>query len=225
MIKFEEYLQQFNNTISLFDFVVGLVLTSLLAMMIRLYYIHFGDAVSNRRRFANNFLPLALGTMLIITIVKSSIALSLGLVGALSIVRFRAAIKDPEELTYLFLIIGLGLSMGANQFMVGLISIPAILLLLLIHKLATRGHVKKQDGRMYLNIDTSTNDLEGITKLLSDTLPFVELKRMDAHADGLSVSYIVKAESISDIDKIRQQILVLSKDTRVSFVEQPDLIL
>jgi len=42
-------------------------------------------------------------TMLVISIVKSSLALSLGLVGALSIVRFRSAIKEPEELVYIFL--------------------------------------------------------------------------------------------------------------------------
>ena len=51
-------------------------------------------------------------TMLIITVVKSSLALSLGLVGALSIVRFRAAIKEPEELAYLFLTIAIGLALG-----------------------------------------------------------------------------------------------------------------
>lgn len=225
MLKFEEYIQQFNSTISLFDFFVGLILTALLAMLIRVYYIRFGDAVSNRRRFANNFLPLALTTMLIITIVKSSIALSLGLVGALSIVRFRAAIKDPEELTYLFLTIGLGLSMGASQFVVGLISIPAIILLLFLHKTLIKSSPKKQDGRMYVNIDTSINDLEGITKILSDQLPFVELKRMDARAQGLSLSYIVKANSLQDINSIRQKMLGLDKDTRLSFVEQPDLIL
>ena len=53
--------------------------------------------------------------MIIITIVKSSLALSLGLVGALSIVRFRTAIKDPEELSFLFISIAIGLGMGANQ--------------------------------------------------------------------------------------------------------------
>ena len=53
--------------------------------------------------------------MIIITIVKSSIALSLGLVGALSIVRFRAAIKEPEELTFLFICIAIGVGLGAGQ--------------------------------------------------------------------------------------------------------------
>ena len=54
-------------------------------------------------------------TMFIITIIKSSLVLSLGLIGALSIIRFRTAIKEPEELTYLFLAIAIGLGLGANQ--------------------------------------------------------------------------------------------------------------
>ena len=225
MIKFEEYLQQFQSTISLYDFVVGLILTTILAILIRLFYIHFGDAISNRQRFANNFLPLALSTMLIITIVKSSIALSLGLVGALSIVRFRAAIKDPEELTYLFLTIALGLCMGANQFLIGLIAIPAILFVLFLHKKFTKATGKKQTGRMYLNVDTSSNDLEKITQTISAELPFVELKRMDASEKGLSLSFVVKADSLDKINLVREKIIALSKDTRISFVEQPDLIL
>jgi len=50
----------------------------------------------------------------VIAVVKSSLALSLGLVGALSIVRFRSAIKEPEELVYLFLCVAVGLALGAE---------------------------------------------------------------------------------------------------------------
>jgi hypothetical protein len=58
---------------------------------------------------------ITMTTMLIITIVKASLALSLGLVGALSILRFRAAIKEPKELAYWFLAIAIGLDFGARQ--------------------------------------------------------------------------------------------------------------
>ena len=56
--------------------------------------------------------------MVVITIVKSSLALSLGLVGALSIVRFRTAIKEPEELAYTFFAIAIGLGAGADQIII-----------------------------------------------------------------------------------------------------------
>jgi uncharacterized membrane protein YhiD involved in acid resistance len=58
---------------------------------------------------------LTVVTVVIIFVVKASLALSLGLVGALSIVRFRAAIKSPEELVYLFFCIGIGVALGAEQ--------------------------------------------------------------------------------------------------------------
>ena len=66
---------------------------------------------------------MGITTTIVITIVKSSLALSLGLVGALSIVRFRAAIKEPEELVYLFLIISTGLGCGAGQIKITFIGI------------------------------------------------------------------------------------------------------
>jgi len=96
-------------------FIFNLILTGLLTYILGKIYIRYGMSLSNRKDFARNFVLLGLATMLIITIVQSSLALSLGLIGALSIVRFRAAIKEPEELIYLFLTIAIGLGMGANQ--------------------------------------------------------------------------------------------------------------
>ena len=96
---------------------------SLLAFINILYSSYFDYFLS----IESYFIPLALITTLVITVIKFSLALSLGLVGALSIVRFRAAIKEPEELVYLFFVISIGLSNGANQF---LLSIFATLIIL-----------------------------------------------------------------------------------------------
>ena len=92
-------------------------------------------ALSNRKLFSKTFLLIAMTTMLIITIVKSSLALSLGLVGALSIIRFRAAIKEPEELSYLFLAIAIGLGFGANQSVITLVGFIVITTIIIVNKL------------------------------------------------------------------------------------------
>lgn len=223
MLRFEQYLEQFSNTISLTDFIIGLLLTAILALAIRAFYIHFGSAVSNRRRFANNFLPLALVTMLIITIVKSSLALSLGLVGALSIVRFRAAIKDPEELTYLFMTIGLGLATGANGFIIAALAIPSILLLLWMHKRMTGKLPEVENDGFYVNIHTDEMDLNKITKVLSSELPVVKLKRLDTLSTGFDLSYLCKAEHFDQIEKVTNELKKLSENTSISIVEKPEL--
>ena len=107
--------------ISLSGALIGMFLSLGSAILIRYLYLKFGRSLNNREYFGNIFLLLSVTTCTVIIIVKYSLALSLGLVGALSIVRFRAAIKEPEELVYLFLVIALGLSFGANQFFIGLI--------------------------------------------------------------------------------------------------------
>ena len=94
---------------------VNLAICVVLASVLAVVYQRYGRSMTNRALLAGNFVMISLTTTLIISIVKSSLALSLGLVGALSIVRFRAAIKEPEELAYLFLCIGIGLGLGADQ--------------------------------------------------------------------------------------------------------------
>ena len=86
-----------------------------LAIYVRELYTRYGSTISNRENFANVFPMLTLITVVIIFVVKSSLTLSLGLVGALSIVRFRTAIKSAEELAYLFLCIAIGLALDADH--------------------------------------------------------------------------------------------------------------
>ena len=104
-----------NININLPDFILNLIVVGLLCYLIKILYIKFSTTLSNREEFSKIFILLGITTCIVITIVKNSLALSLGLVGALSIVRFRAAIKEPEELVYLFLIIATGLGGGAGQ--------------------------------------------------------------------------------------------------------------
>jgi len=101
--------------VSVWVIIYNLFLSAVLSLILGWVYTRYGSALSNRQQFARNFLPITMTTMFIITIVKSSLALSLGLIGALSIIRFRTAIKEPEELSYLFLAIAVGMGIGANQ--------------------------------------------------------------------------------------------------------------
>ena len=221
----EKYIEEFNNNVPFDEFLLNILVVALLVTLLRMYYVRFGNAISNRQKFASNFLPLALGTLLIIMIVKSSIALSLGLVGALSIVRFRAAIKDPEELTYLFIVIGIGLAGGANQPVLAIVAFAMILLLLYLNKLLTGKVAFRQQDRMFVNISTDTDDLEKITQLLSNSFSYVELKRLDTLDKGLDLSFIFKADSIKQLSEVKNSISGLSPATRLSIVDQPDLII
>jgi hypothetical protein len=105
--SFQDFLTNQSVHVDLVSFAINIAIAALLATILSFVYARFGDSLSNRRSFGRNFVLIATTTVLIISIVKSSLALSLGLVGALSIVRFRAAIKEPEELAYLFMTIAI----------------------------------------------------------------------------------------------------------------------
>ncbi|MFK7946947.1 MAG: DUF4956 domain-containing protein [Saprospiraceae bacterium] len=222
--RFEQYLNQFTDTTNVAEFLINMLIATVLAALLQFFYIRFGNSITNRKRFANIFLPLALATMLIITIVKSSIALSLGLVGALSIVRFRAAIKDPEELTYLFLVIGVGLGTGAGQTRITSLATLLILLLLFVNQ-RIRGEARfKSDDKLYVNISTNITEITPINDILKSTFTYVELKRFDTLESGLEISYICKANDVAQIDAARKALLELSPATTISVIDQPDLI-
>jgi chromate transport protein ChrA len=104
---FQKFLITQEEQIQVVDFIINSVIVFVLAWLLELTYRKCGRSLSNRKAFSANFILIGFATMLIISVVKSSLALSLGLVGALSIIRFRAAIKEPEELAYLFLVISL----------------------------------------------------------------------------------------------------------------------
>ena len=133
--------------IDLQNFVISLLCAAILSLLVQLFYIRFSSTLSNRIQFSKNFVILGVTTCIVIMIVKSSLALSLGLVGALSIVRFRAAIKEPEELVYLFLIIATGLGCGAGQLKITVVGIIFALLIVFVYSVFLKSKkIKNSDS-------------------------------------------------------------------------------
>ena len=127
------------QNISAMNLAAYLVLGGLLSIFIRLLYRCCGSSASDSDSITRVFPMLTLVTIGVISVVKSSLALSLGLVGALSIVRFRAAIKEPEELVYLFLCIGVGLALGAGQPLLAVVLVLVAALFIVGMHLAGKG--------------------------------------------------------------------------------------
>ena len=135
-----------------------------LLIIVAWYYVRYGTSLSNRSQFAPILPLLTLITLLVITIVKSSLALSLGLVGALSIVRFRTAIKDPEELIFLFLAIAIGLGLGADQRVPTVAALAVIMLYLAAKAWQNSRHALSHN--LYFNLRVDNTD--GNAKVFTD---------------------------------------------------------
>lgn len=110
------------NRLSVSQVTMTLVATFLLGLIIFLTYKNNYNSISYNHTFNVSLIIMALITSMIILTISSNIVLSLGMVGALSIVRFRSAIKDPMDIVYLFWSISLGITTGAGLYSVALIA-------------------------------------------------------------------------------------------------------
>lgn len=215
---FQKFLITQEQQVSLTDFLINSLVIIILAIILEYTYIRAARTVSNRRQFAGTFLLIAFTTMLIISIVKSSLALSLGLVGALSIVRFRAAIKEPEELAYIFFAISLGLGLGANQTIVVLEAF-VIAMFILWGRYLIKGKSTRQN--LYLNFSASKKDisLNQVTKLVKDTFGKYHLKRYDESENIIEASFMVDSPKAENLQLFSDNLSKISDKARVSFVE------
>ena len=97
------------------DVMIGMVFALIIGLFIMLIYKKSFSGVMYSRGFSMSLVGLSLVTTLVIMAVTSNVVLSLGMVGALSIVRFRAAIKEPMEIVFLFWSLAVGIVIGAGM--------------------------------------------------------------------------------------------------------------
>ena len=223
--NFEEFLSTSQANIPIIGFIVNLVLAALLSLVLRKVYIKFGNSLSNRKDFSRNFLLITMTTVLIITIVKSSLALSLGLVGALSIIRFRAAIKEPEELAYLFLAIAMGLGFGANQTIVTIIAFFVILSIIILAKINSNKYDENQNLHLTISSDnTKELGIEKIVDILKEHCETVDLKRLHETSMILEASFMVEASNFDQLNKAKDSMIKLYSDVKITFLDNKGLL-
>ena len=170
---------------------------------------HFNMRSKKRflRRDLGLVLPvICLTTLLVISVVKSSLALSLGLVGALSIVRFRTPIKEPEELAYIFLAIAIGLALGADQREVAAIAMVIILVVISVID-RFRPSFIKASGNLLLNIEVEKEGTtpESILNIIESISPEANIRRIDRDQNHFSIVALVKISEATEISEFSKE--------------------
>lgn len=222
---FNEFISTSSANIPILGFIINIILSAILAVALSWLYIKYGNSLSNRRQFSKNFLLISMTTMLMITIVKSSLALSLGLVGALSIIRFRAAIKEPEELAYLFLAIAIGLGLGAEQTAITLIAFVVISVIAILSKKFSK---KFQDNQnLHLTISSKgvkKIKIEEILELLKQHCDRVDLKRLDESQELLEASFMVEFSNFTQLNNVKATLQKIDNSLMITFLDNKGLL-
>lgn len=196
------------NLISLFINLVFCITTS---FVLRYVYVRKSISLSGKFHISTVIPILATVTFLVIMVVKSSLALSLGLVGALSVIRFRTPIKEPEELVYLFFAIAIGLGYGSGQTLVTTIIFIIVLIMILIW-LSRKNLILESEYNISIEWSDKNVSLDNILKKIK---PFSQELELRKYIDSpIEKSIFIKANltEIKDIEKIINSVKSLTKD-------------
>lgn len=197
-----------------------------LGYVLRGLYRRFGTSISNRDAFSANFPLVTIATVLIIFVIKSSLALSLGLIGALSIVRFRAAIKEPEEIVYLFFCIAVGIALGARYWQFALVG--TLLFSLFV---AAGGILGRRDGPQQLLLtitgrqdDLPGGDLASFTKTVADTVGRATVQRFGVIDGEVQYRVAIAPRSTERVGEMVAALRTRLPGCRISYINVKGLL-
>ena len=188
----------FQGTLNPLRVVISLVASLVIGLIIYFVYRKTFAGVVYSRSFNLSLIMLTMVSALVLMMISSNMALSLGMVGALSIVRFRTAIKDPIDTVFMFWAVGEGLAVGAGFLDVGFIGVLVIGLLLLI----VTG-IKGSQASPFLLIlhydERASQQIKGMIK----QLPRARVKSKTVQRDGieLTVELRIRESDVDFVDK------------------------
>ena len=220
--QIENFFLNSNVDISIGNFILAIILSTILAFFIKLSYVKISRSLNDKEHFSDIFVPLAIITTLVITVIKFSLALSLGLVGALSIVRFRAAIKEPEELVYLFFVIGVGLANGANQFLVAIIATVITIVILYFRKVyydkkGSNNISETSTNIMQIQISGQKQNSDSVVSQIKSDVNYLNLKSFSSENEmqQLNFWFDVDKKNLETLIKKIEEITSKNKDIKI----------
>ena len=180
---------------SILDTVIGLAVALVIGLFIFIIYKKTLTGVLYSSGFALTLVGLSLVTTLVIMAVTSNVVLSLGMVGALSIVRFRTAVKDPMDLAFLFWTISVGIICGAGLFEVAVeASILITIVMLLLH------FVPNVKPALLLLVNGTDSKLQAeLEQVLKDGTRFYKIKSRNMTGTGIDMIVELKAKDESTL--------------------------
>lgn len=221
---FQQFLATEGVEINVWGFLFNLFLAAILGHLLARLYVRFGNSLSNRELFARNFVLLSVTTMIIIMVVKSSLALSLGLVGALSIVRFRAAIKEPEELAYIFLTISFGLGLGADQRLITLVGFCFVAGLIALKSYMEKGKNNQQIHLTVSSYSPTEVSLDKIVSVLERHCSSVNLRRLDESEEVIESAFSVGFADFKQLNKTQSDLRGIHPSVRVNLLDNQGIL-
>ncbi|RLA84388.1 MAG: hypothetical protein DRG78_01595 [Epsilonproteobacteria bacterium] len=218
LIKLQEVIGMGTDKLNIITTMFNFMMCVLMSFVIRAFYIKYSYSLTGKMHIASVMPILASVIFLVIIIVKSSLALSLGLVGALSIVRFRTPIKEPEELVYLFLVIAIGLGYGAG-FILETTLITSSILVIIYISLFLKKSIKTNEYNMIMDWKEPTVKFDSLISIVSEFSDTVKLIRLDSNKKVHTAVLLITPAVDANLDNLIKSLQLLDEQMNVTFFE------
>ena len=184
---------------SLTTIALGIATALVMGAVIYFVYSKFYVGVIYSRSFAITLVGMTILTAMVTLAISTNIVISLGMVGALSIVRFRTAVKDPLDLLYLFWAITTGITSGAGMYLLVVVTAAIMILMIIIF------YHKQQKGRIYIAVIHYVGDEAGdnVIRAFGKQKHFVKSKTVRKGKTEMAVEVYCKDNDMFFLEKIR----------------------
>lgn len=176
------------NTFSTVDVLLALGLAFVLGLFIFLIYKKTYSGVMYSDSFGISLMAMAMITSLVIIAITSNVVLSLGMVGALSIVRFRTAVKEPMDIAFMFWAIAVGIVLGAGLIALAVIGSVIIGIILAIFSTRKTGDTPYI---LVVNCENKTAEDFATEKIAEETKKHI-LKSKNVNKAGIELTYEIR---------------------------------
>lgn len=210
-----KYLTVPNGNVTMFGAIEMMTMALVLGMVIFWTYKLTFSGVMYNRKFNVSLVMLTLVTTMVMIVIGSDIALSLGMVGALSIVRFRTAIKDPRDTGYIFWCISIGLSVGSGNYMIA--SVGSLFLFGVLAIFSFSGFGK--EDRYILIIRGLREKEEEIMRCVFSSFKGSQLRAKNSVGNNIEIIYQIKIKNNKD-NNIMHDLYKIEGVTTVNIVAQ-----
>jgi uncharacterized membrane protein YhiD involved in acid resistance len=191
----EDFQNIFTFSVSIRDVLANIIVALICGVLISVLYRYTYKGLSYSATFANSIIMLTMITAIVIMVIGNNLARAFGLVGAMSIIRFRTAVKGSQDIMFIFFALAIGLASGVSLYAVALVSTVFIGLVILVITKMGISQTKKRDFLLQIVSDPAHGEDSPYTMILKKFCRRYKLVNVKAIGDeeqsALELSYYV----------------------------------
>ena len=209
---------ELTTTIDLREFLIRLALSGILGILMTVFYLNFRTERFDSLQYAKILLPLVLIMTLTTAVVSSSVSLALGLLGSLSIIRFRMQPPGMEQIVYVLLSLGAGVAIGRGQCEVAFITVGSVGLLIWL----TQRWASRKPNRLKISIRTANGNGISLGQQVKTSFPKLQFRQYVMEAGKEELIYRFQVQSAAELQNLKSAIRSADGQAAVSIEHDPE---